>query len=225
MKNHLVTLMLLCTITISTQTTITKNIGDFTTLKVYNGISLELIKSDVQQLVITGEKAEKVTIKNVRNILKVALKFPETLAKNKVSVVLYYNNKIDIIDANEGSSITAKEFKQQILEVRAQEGALINMVVEVKHLTVKSISGSVIKLTGTAKNQVVEAGNAGVYHGFNIKISNSSIVRASLGGKAEIFTGETLDAKVSFGGSIFYKGNPELLKTKKVLGGIIEEKN
>ena len=225
MKKKLVAFVLFFTLSVSGQSTITKSIGDFTTLKVYNGISLELIKSDVQKIVITGEKSEKVTIKNVRNILKIALKFPETLANNKVNVVLYYKNNIAVVDANEGSSITAKEFKQQMLEVKAQEGALINMVVDVKHLTVKSISGSVIKLTGTAKNQVVEAGNAGVYHGFNIKISNSSIVRASLGGKAEIFTGETLDAKVSFGGSIFYKGVPEVLKTKKVLGGIIEAKN
>jgi hypothetical protein len=30
---------------------------------------------------------------------------------------------------------------------------------------------------------------------------------------------------VSFGGSIFYKGTPEVLKKRKVLGGIIESKN
>lgn len=38
------TLVLLSTISIVGQTTITKNIGDFTTLMVYNGIDVELIK-------------------------------------------------------------------------------------------------------------------------------------------------------------------------------------
>ena len=141
MKNTIVAFILLFTIALTGQTTITKNVGDFTTLKVYNGIRLELIKSDVQRLVITGEKAEKVTIKNVRNILKIALKFPETLAKNNVNVILYYTNEISIVDANEGSSITAKNFKQQQLEVKAQEGALINMLIDAKHLTIKSVSG------------------------------------------------------------------------------------
>jgi len=219
------TLVLFSTISIVGQTIITKKIGDFTILKVYNGIDLELIKSDVQKVVITGEKAEKVIVKNSRNTLKIALKFPGFLANNTVKIKLYYKNPITIIDANEGSSITSKNIKQLQLEVKTQEGAFINLLVDVKHLTVKSISGGVIKLTGTTKNQTVEVGNAGVYYGFNIKTTNTSIVRASLGGKAEIFAGETLDAKVSFGGSIFYKGTPEVLKTKKILGGIIEAKN
>lgn len=219
------TLVLLSTISIIGQTTITKNIGDFTTLKVYNGIDIELIKSDVQKLVITGKKAEKVFVRNGKNTLKIALKFPELLANNTVKIKLYYKNPITTIDANEGSSITSKNIKQLQLEVKTQEGAFINLLVDVKHLTVKSVSGGVIKLTGVAKNQTVEVGSSGVYYGFNIKATGASIIRASLGGKAEVFVGETLDAKVSFGGSIFYKGTPEVLKTKKILGGIIEAKN
>lgn len=78
------TLVLLSTISIVGQTTITKNIGDFTTLMVYNGIDIELIKSDVQKLVITGKKAEKVFVRNGKNTLKIALKFPELLANNTV---------------------------------------------------------------------------------------------------------------------------------------------
>ncbi|MDG2195069.1 MAG: DUF2807 domain-containing protein [Polaribacter sp.] len=225
MKKIVITLVLFSTISIAGQTIITKNLGDFTILKVYNGIDIELIKSDVQKLVITGKKAEKVFVKNSKNTLKIALKFPELLAKNTVKIKLYYKNPIAIIDANEGSSITSKKIEQLALEVKTQESAFINLVVAVKHLTVKSVSGGVIKLTGTSKNQTVEVGSSGVYFGFNIKAENTSIVKASLGGKAEIFVGETLDAKVSFGGSVFYKGTPEVLKTKKVLGGIIEQKN
>ena len=37
--------------------------------------------------------------------------------------------------------------------------------------------------------------------------------------------GETLLAKVSFGGSILYKGNPEVIKNKKIAGGIIKQMN
>ncbi|MGB1232517.1 MAG: GIN domain-containing protein, partial [Winogradskyella sp.] len=58
-----------------------------------------------------------------------------------------------------------------------------------------------------------------------LKVSDNSTVKAGTGAKAEILAGETLSAKVSFGGSIFYKGNPEVIKDKKVIGGIIEAKN
>ena len=44
------------------QATITKQLGDFDKLKVYNGIELELIQSDEQKIEIIGEKAEKVKI-------------------------------------------------------------------------------------------------------------------------------------------------------------------
>jgi hypothetical protein len=229
MKKILVSLLLFISISIYSQTSITKVLGDFSTLKVYNGIDIELVKSDKQELVITGEKSERVKIKNSNNTLKISLKFSlnpaNNIADGKVKIVLYYNKIIKIIDANENANITAKDFNQQQLEVKTQEGALINMVVDVKHLTVKSVSGGFIKLTGVAKNQKVEVNNAGVYQGFNLKTTDVTTVRAALGGKAEVFSGETLDAKVSFGGTIFYKGTPEVLKTKKVLGGTIEAKN
>ncbi len=225
MKKYIVSILLLLSISLYSQTTITKTLGDYSILKVYNGIELELIKSDKQELVISGEKSEKVKVKNSNNTLKIYLKFPETLANGKVKIVLYYSKKINTIDANEGATITAKNFKQSQLEVKTQEGALINMVIETKHLTVKSVSAGVVKLTGTTKNQHVEVNDAGVYHGYNLKATDASIIRAAIGGKAEVSVGETLDAKIRFGGTIYYKGKPEVLKTKKVLGGTIEAKN
>jgi len=225
MKKLLTLVSLFTIFSIYSQDTIKKAVGDFTTLKVYNGIDVELIKSDKQEIVITGEKAQKVNVKTTRNILKLYLPFPESLANGKVKIILYYSKDIDIIDANEGASITAKEFKQSKVEIKTQEMAFINMALEVQYLTIKAVTGGAIKLTGSTKNQTIEVNNSGVYRGYNLKVENTTYIRASLGGKGEVNSGETLDAKVSFGGTIFYKGTPEVLKTKKVLGGIIEVKN
>jgi len=225
MKKLLTLVSLFTIFSIYSQDTIKKAVGDFTTLKVYNGIDVELIKSDKQEIVITGEKAQKVNVKTTRNILKLYLPFPESLANGKVKIILYYSKDIDIIDANEGASITAKEFKQSKVEIKTQEMAFINMVLEVQYLTIKAVTGGAIKLTGSTKNQTIEVNNSGVYRGYNLKVENTTYIRAALGGKGEVNSGETLDAKVSFGGTIFYKGTPEVLKTKKVLGGIIEVKN
>lgn len=207
------------------QTTITKNLGDFSTLKVFNGLEVELIKSDVQKLEISGEKSEKVKIKNVNNTLKLSLKFPELSADGKAIIKLYYNSNFTTIDANEGATITGKDIKQDKLTVKAQERAFINLVVDIKHTEVRSSSGGIIKLTGTSKNQNVDLDLYGIYHGYGLKVTDNSTVKAGTGAKAEILAGETLSAKVSFGGSIFYKGNPEVIKDKKVIGGIIEAKN
>ena len=225
MKNHIFKLLFLCSISVFSQSKVTKALGDYSILKVYNGIEVDLVASDKQELVITGEKSEKVKIKNTNNTLKISLRFPEALANGKVKVVLYYSKNIETIDANEGATITAKLFKQPQIEVKTQEGALINMVIEAKHLSVKAVSGGVVKLTGTTNNQSVEVTDSGIYHGYNLKAASLSTIRAAIGGKAEVHVGETLDAKIRFGGTIFYKGTPEVLKTKKVLGGTIEAKN
>ncbi|MGY8910791.1 MAG: head GIN domain-containing protein [Flavobacteriales bacterium] len=211
------------------QTTVTKNLGDYNVLKVYNGIELELIKSSETKLVITGKKSEMVKIKNVDNTLKISLPFslnPEDNAANgEVLVKLYYNAIIDVIDANENATITGKEIEQEKLEVNSQERAFINLVLKVKHLEVRATSGGIIKLTGSTKNQNVDVDLYGIYNGFALKADSNSIVKAGTGARAEVFAEETLDAKVSFGGSIFYKGNPEVLKDKKVIGGIIQKRD
>lgn len=209
----------------NSQTTINTVLKDFSTLKVYNGIDLELVKSDEQRIEISGEKADKVKIKQDRNTLKVSMRFPETTANGKVTAKLYFNKNIDVIDANEGATITGKDFNQQKVVIKAQEGAFMNLVIKTKHLEVKSSSGGVIKLSGETKNQSIKVDLGGVYHGYNVKVSDLSFVRAGSGAKAEVNVGETLDAKASFGGSIFYKGEPEVLKDRKVIGGTIEQRN
>jgi hypothetical protein len=214
---------------VSAQTEVTMNLGDFSELKVYNGIQLELIKSIESKLEITGKKSEKVKVKNVNNTLKISLPFslnPENnLAEGEVLVKLYYNKSIDIIDANEGATITGKEIKQDKIEVNSQERAFINLVLKVKFLEVRASSGGIIKLTGTTKNQDIDVDLYGVYNGFNLQASGNSLVKAGTGAKAEVLAGESLNAKVSFGGSIFYKGNPEVVKDKKVIGGIIQKRD
>tara|TARA_B110000091_G_scaffold213648_1_gene263725 strand:+ start:2654 stop:3343 length:690 start_codon:yes stop_codon:yes gene_type:complete len=211
------------------QSVITKNLGDFTTLKVYNGIEVELIKSNEHKLEITGEKAEIVKIKNVNNTLKLSLPFslkPEKNAANgEVLIKLYYNKDIAIIDANEGSTITGKDITQDKLEVNTQERAFINLVIKVKYLEVRASSGGIIKLSGDTKNQNVDVDLYGIYNGFSLICEVNSIVKAGTGAKAEILAGEILNAKVSFGGSIFYKGSPEVLKDKRVIGGIIQKRD
>ena len=216
-------------LTVTAQSPVNKNLGDYNILKVYNGIEVELIKSTDQKLEITGEKSEMVKIKNVNNTLKLSLPFSLTPADNaadgKILVKLYYNRAINIIDANESATITSKDFYQDKLEVNAQERAFINLTTKTNYLIVRASSGGIVKLSGTAKNQEIDVDLYGIYHGFNLQVAGNSTVKSGTGAKAEVNAGETLNAKVSFGGTIFYKGNPEVVKDKKLIGGIIEKRN
>jgi len=228
-RKTIVMLFIMLSYKIFSQTIINKKLGDFSTLKVYNGIEVLLVKSNEQKIEINGEKSEKVKTKNVNGVLKLSLPFSlnpeENFANGKVLITLYYNTNIDIIDANEGATIKGEGFKQTKLKVNSQERAFIDLALQVTHLNVRASSGGIIKLTGASESQEVDIDLYGVYQGFDMKVKGNSNVFSGIGAKAEISTGKTLNAKVSFGGSIFYKGSPEVQKNKKVIGGIIQRRN
>ena len=224
MKKLALLLTLTCSILFA-QEPIIKNLGNFNTLKVFNGLTVELQKSSSSKIEIMGSKSENVSVKNSNGILKIRLKFPESIMVEDVKIILFYNNDIAILDANEGAEIFSEEvLNQQHIEVKVQEGARINLPIEVKYLTIKAVSGGIIKLKGATKNQIIEATTGGIYKGYNLQ-SKETFVTAASGARVEVKTSEVLDAKVRFGGTIFYKGAPEVLKTKKIIGGTIKNKN
>ncbi|MAD97641.1 MAG: DUF2807 domain-containing protein [Flavobacteriaceae bacterium] len=229
MKKIMLFVGLLSLLSIQAQTKVTKELGEFSTLKVFNGIEVELIPSQDHKLEITGKKSEMMKIKQVNNTLKFTLPFSlkpdENAANGEVRVKLYYNKPIQTIDANEGAVITGSDIKQKDLTVKTQERALINLVVDTDHTFVKASSGGVVKLTGSSKTQEIDADLYGEYFGFGLQTSQSINARAGSGAKVEIHISGKLNAKVTFGGSIFYKGNPEVVKDKKVVGGIIQKKD
>ena len=117
MKKLALLLTLTCSILFA-QEPIIKNLGDFSTLKVYNGLTVEIQKSSTSKIEISGKKSDDVSIKNSNGVLKIRLKFPEGFTSEDVKIKLYYNSTINVLDANEGAQITSEEvLEQQHLEV------------------------------------------------------------------------------------------------------------
>ena len=170
----------------------TINLGDFNVLKVFSGMTLELIRSDEQKIVIIGEKRENLTVKNTNGKLKVFLNFPELYNDKDVNIKLYYKDDLDILDANEGAAIFSDQtFNQQNVTIRSQEGAYIHLVLDVKYVTVKAVSGGNIRLRGKVVDQEVEVTTGGVYEGYELDSEIAEVMSAS-GGKVEIKTSSFL---------------------------------
>ena len=224
MKKVTLLFLLSCSILFA-QETITTNLGDFNDLKVFSGLTVKLEKSDVAKIVITGSKANQVSVKNKNGLLKLSLNFADGFKYEDVSITLFYNKNIGVLDANEGAYIISDDiFEQLNLELKVQEGAHIELSLNVKYLTIKSVSGGVIVVNGTTQNQIVDANTGGIYNAYDLK-SKQSVVTSSAGAIVHVQAKEVLDAKVNFGGTIYYKGTPEELKTKKVVGGTIKQKD
>ncbi len=214
------TLVLLCIVATSfAQKSITKNIGDFTEIKVYDRIVVNLIKSNNDKVVISGEDATQVQIINKDGKLKVRMELGLIFDGNKTVVDVYYNN-LEIIDGNEGAEITGKLIEQDEIAIKMQEGARINAHLKVREAHFKAITGGIIEAKGIAQQQEVIINTGGSFNGRDFKTERATI-SVQAGGEAEVFASKKVDVTVRAGGNVTVYGKPEDVKRKRTLGGRI----
>jgi len=205
---------------ISFSQNIEKELGEFSQLKTYDGLSVELIQSDINKAVISGVHKNDVKIVNKNGVLKIKFKMPKVSTLYETKVVLFYK-ELYLIDANEGSFIFSDEVVKGIdLEVKAQEGAMIRLEVDAQRVNSRVVSGSIVTLSGKAKNQDVIVNSGGIYKAQQC-VTEQTKVAVSAGGSAKIYATEIAKATVKAGGVIKIYGNPKLADTKKVFGGKI----
>ncbi len=218
MMNKKYYIILLLSTQLFSQTPITKTLGEFSQLKVYDLINVSLIKSDQNKIIISGEQADAVRIVQKNNTLKVKMKVDKMFSGAKTNLKLYYTS-IDEVDANEGAVVTIEEpIKQYELTLKAQEVSKITAVVETKVLNVKSITGSVINTTGNSERQQLNIRTGGIYKGSKTKAQNTTLF-IKAGGIAEVKTTDVLDVKIFSGGDVFIYGTPKQLKQNRLFGG------
>jgi hypothetical protein len=201
---------------------VTKDVGDFDTVKVFDKLSVKLVQSSENKVVIKGARESEVEVVNKKGILKLRMPFPKLLSGNDLDITLYYKH-LELIDVNEGANVTSTEaIKATSFKVSAQEGATIDVNLDVDKLKVSSVSGGSITLTGKAANQDASLGAGGYLLASKLSTSQTT-VSVSAGGKADVNASTLVDAKVSAGGSIYIYGKPKQINQKTVFGGKIEE--
>ena len=198
---------------------VTKNLEGFTEIKGFDGLSINLIKSDINKAVITGDNSNKVVIVNNEGVLKLRMQLDKIFSGYRTFVDLYYTEKLIIIDVNEDARITSQEtIKQDVLELKAQEGGELDVSAEVEQLLIKTVTGGVVKTSGTSDLQDVMINTGGVYEGKNLK-TKFSTVNVNAGSRAEIYALDYVKATVKAGGEVLVYGDPAKMEEKTVFGG------
>lgn len=219
MKHLNLILFIVCTQLFS-QTPTTKTLGEFSELKVYDLINVELIKASENKIIISGANSNNINIIQKNSTLKIRMKLKYKFNGAETQVKIYYTD-IDIIDANEGSFVFSKDIiKQYEIVLKAQEGSQISVKTETKQLIVKSVTGSTITTTGTSENQDITIRTGGIYKGGNNTVENTGL-SIKAGGEAAVKTTNVLDIKIFSGGDVHIYGTPKQLKQKKIFGGRI----
>ncbi|HLV38794.1 head GIN domain-containing protein [Xanthomarina sp.] len=222
-KQIILVSFLLAATSINAQTE--KNLGDFNKLKVYDRIEVELIKSDDNKVVITGNNTEDVVFVNKNGNLKIKMSLKKVFDGDLTTVQLYYKT-IDVIDVNEGAFVSSNDvIKQFEIDTRAQEGGSIKLMVEdVTFVEAKAITGGVIRISGQAKNQNIDLTTGGSYLGKDLETDKTKVnIRAA--GEAHVKAIQEVDVTVKAGGTAYIYGTPTTIKENIVLGGKVVRKD
>ena len=203
------------------QTTI--NLEDFDALKVFDQLNVTLIPSNENKVVVTGKNESSFEAVNKNGVLKLRMAITKILSGADTKVTLYFKD-IQSIDANEGSIVSCKAiFKQTTMELSVQEGAMIEVELDVDNATAKLYSGGIINVAGKAVTQKGAITSGGILNAKNLETSQTT-VSVSAGGSADINASTLVDAKVNAGGTITIYGKPKQIKQQAFAGGTITEK-
>ena len=221
MKRFILTLLIIPSLLVS-QEEINRNLGEFTKLSIYDGINVELIKSDENKVEASGENTRFVVVKNKNGNLKIRLNVQKRFSGDRTMVKLYYKNIYSFI-AHEGANIFSKDtIKQADLKIKGHTGSRIDVPVELNSISVTSTAGAKITLRGSstyleassatgseinARNMVIEDGEVSALSGsmVDVRAETSLEAIARIGGVINVHSKtERITEKVSLGGSVIY---------------------
>ena len=203
------------------QNPIVKDVGSFDTLKVYDLIEVNLIKSDENKVVISGEETDEVQVINKDGKLKIRMEFDNIFDGNRTFVEVHYT-EIKTIDGNEGAEITSNELiEQDRIEIRTQEGARVRAGLKVNLADIRAVTGGIIEASGQAQSQKLTVNTGGIYEGRDLE-GESADVLVQAGGEVEVFASQKIDIKIRAGGDVIVYGNPSEISRKRTFGGRIK---
>jgi len=203
---------------VSSQTLISKTLGEFSELKVYDLINIELVQSTENKIEITGEDTSNVFIVQKNDLLKIKMDLNKSFNGNKTFVKIFFT-KVDIIDVNEGAKVVSESlFKQYELQLKAQEGGEISVIAETKLLSIKSVTGGIIKVNGTTEYQNINIRTGGIYEGASLQAVDSKI-KIKTGGEASVRSSEVIEVTIVAGGDLIIHGDPKTVKQVNMIGG------
>lgn len=200
--------------------TLTKNPGNFTAVKVFDRISVQLVPGPEPKVEIKGDRAEEVQLVNNNGELRIRMPLKKLLKGETIEATVYYQ-RLEGVDASEGSYVIGETIiKGTQFSINAKEGSEIRLSLEVKKANIRATSGGVIHLNGNSDNADIVMSTGAELKAKSFETQQTTIAM-NAGGDAQINASVFVDAKVRAGGDIYIYGYPKEVNQKTVLGGSI----
>ena len=217
---HIIYILLFFTIPVISQVKIDRNLGDFSKVAVYDGINLELVKSDENKVEITGKNTSFVVVKNKNGDLKIRLNLERRFSGDRTKVTLYYKTLYNII-SHEGSNVFSKDtIKQADLNIKANTGSTQNMLINLNTFNTTAATGANINVSGTA-----EYHDSSVSTGAEINaeklMTTETYASATTGGVLNVSATKELEANSKLGGIINVHEQTDKITETISVGGVV----
>ncbi len=221
MKNLFLALCLVASaVAAKAQQTITgENISDFRNISLVGHMNVELVQSDKLGILIelNGVTEDKVSWGVSNNTLTVKARARQT--EGTLVVKISYKALENVV-TNGADVIFKGGIKADMLTVDASTGAKVTGKAECRDLEVKLTGNAAAQVEGTAKYLIVSAGQGSKADVRNLE-AQSVQAHATMTSEIYLCALERLVADAGTGASIFFRGQPDLLRTATKMGGNI----
>ena len=217
---HIVIIFSLVTFTIFGQSKIDRDLGDFSRVAVYDGINLELIKSEENKVEITGKNTNFVVVKNKNGDLKIRLNLEKRFSGDRTKVTLFYNTLYNII-SHEGSNVFSKDtIKQADLNVKANTGSTQNLLVVLNTLNTTAATGASINISGEADYHDGSVSTGAETNAQKLK-TIETYASSTTGGVLNVSVVKELEANSKLGGIINVHDKTDKITESISIGGVV----
>lgn len=199
---------------------ITRNVGEFSSIKVYDKITVTLYHSGENRVESNNSDVE---IVNKNGDLKIRMIPTKIMQGDQTSVKVFYDEICDL-KASQGSTISADaDLECSSLSLTSNEASKINLMISTGDLVAKLNSGGMISVSGKAETQEIIVNSGGKFSGKDVD-SLTAKVTSNAGGNAQVYAEENITATTRAGGVIDVYGNPTEREVKNIIGGKINFK-
>lgn len=226
-----------------------RNVGEFSGINVSTGVNLVFKQEDPAsvKVIADADKLQYIVTKVENGVLKVYVdnKGQKNLKFKNINVNVssprMNNLKVSsgaifttigpvqennlTVDGSSGAVVKGRFDISGNTKIEASSGTSIKVEVNSKNLTFKGSSGSDTSIAGEAETAAFDISSGALCKGENFKADRVEAESTS-GASLSVNASDTLKAKASSGGSIRYRGNPEIISDiSKMSGGTLKQIN
>ncbi len=191
----------------------------FLGIKVFSGLEVNLIASEVNKAVVYGPQSDDVILGVKNGVLQVKISLGSLSDSLPTRVDLYHSKSLNEITATQKSKITAQEpLVQTSLKLKSNSAAVLNFEIYADRLDAVATNGGRIELEGTVSSFNLNVNAGGSCEAEQLQTSQAQ-TKLIGGGYAYVTVSDLINAEVIAGSVLRVYGDPVKKVYQKKLGG------